>query len=47
MWGPRGAVTRRERFFARGVRDVLTLLGIIFLAAAVFELLVATVGYQR
>ncbi len=47
MWGPRGPVTRRERFFARGVRDVLTLLGIIFLAAAVFELLVATVGYQR
>ena len=47
MWGPRGAVTRRERFFARGLRDVLTLLGIIFLAAAVFELLVATVGYQR
>ena len=33
MWGARGAVTRRERFFARGLRDVLTLLGIIFLAA--------------
>ena len=47
MWGPRGPVTRRERFFARGVRDVLTLLGIVFLAAAVFELLVATIGYQR
>ena len=47
MWGHRGAVTRRERFFARGVRDVLTLLGIAFLAVGVFEFLVATVGYQR
>jgi hypothetical protein len=47
MWGSRGAVTRRERFFARALRDVLTLIGIIFLAAGVWELLVATVGYQR
>jgi hypothetical protein len=44
MWGPRAAVTRRERFFARAVRDVLTLLGIGFLAAAVYQLLVATIG---
>ena len=44
MWGPRGAVTIRERFFARAVLDVLTLLGIGFLAAAVYQLLVATIG---
>ena len=44
MWGPRAAVTRRERFFARAVRDVLTLVGIGFLAAAVYQLLVATIG---
>jgi hypothetical protein len=41
MWGMRGAVTRRERAFARLVRDVLTLLGIAFLAAGVFAVLVA------
>jgi hypothetical protein len=45
VWGPRGAVTRRERVFARVVRDVLTLVGIAWLAAGVFELLSATVGY--
>jgi hypothetical protein len=44
MWGPRGAVTKRERFIARAVRDVLTLLGIGFLAAAVYQLLVGTIG---
>ena len=44
MWGPRAAVTRRERFFARAVRDVLTLVGIGFLAAAIYQLLVATIG---
>jgi len=44
MWGPRAAVTKRERFFARAVRDVLTLVGIGFLAAAVYQLLVATIG---
>jgi hypothetical protein len=44
MWGPRTAVTKRERFFARAVRDVLTLVGIGFLAAAVYQLLVATIG---
>jgi hypothetical protein len=44
MWGPRAAVTRRERFFARAVRDVLTLVGIGFLAASVYQLLVATIG---
>lgn len=38
-WGPRGAVTRREKAFARAVRDALTLVGIAFLAAGVFELL--------
>ena len=40
IWGPRGPVNRRERGFARATRDVLTLLGIGFLAAAVFQLLV-------
>ena len=44
MWGPRGPMTRREKFAARLVRDVLTLLGIAFLAAAVYQLLVALVG---
>jgi len=42
--GTRGAVTKRERFIARAVRDVLTLLGIGFLAAAVYQLLVGTIG---
>jgi hypothetical protein len=37
-------VTRREKTFARVLRDVLTLIGIAFLAGAVFELLAATVG---
>jgi hypothetical protein len=45
MWGPRGAMNRREKTFARICRDLLTLVGIIWLAAAVFELLTATVGY--
>lgn len=44
VWGPRGAATRREKAFARVVRDALTLVGIAFLAAAVFELLAATIG---
>jgi hypothetical protein len=44
MWGARGAVNRRERFVARRIRDVLTLIGIAFLAAGVFEILRATVG---
>lgn len=44
MWGPRGAVNRRERFVARRVRDALTLVGILFLATGVFEVLRATVG---
>lgn len=44
MWGPRSAVTKREKFVARAVRDVLTLVGIGFLAAAVYQLLVATIG---
>jgi len=45
MWGPRGAMNRREKTFARICRDLLTLVGIVWLAAAVFELLTATVGY--
>jgi hypothetical protein len=47
VWGPRGPVNRREKTFARIVRDALTLLGIAFVAAGVFELLVATIGYSR
>jgi hypothetical protein len=45
VWGPRGAINRREKTFARICRDGLTLVGIIWLAAAIFELLTATVGY--
>ena len=45
MWGPRGAMNRREKTFARVARDLLTLVGIIWLGAAVFELLTATIGY--
>jgi len=44
VWGSRGAVTRREKSFARVLRDLLTLVGIAFLAGAVFELLAATIG---
>jgi hypothetical protein len=45
MWGPRGAMNRREKSFARICRDLMTFVGILFLAAAVFELLSATIGY--
>lgn len=45
VWGPRAAVTRREKAFARLVRDGLTVLGIVFLAAAVFELLSAALSH--
>ena len=45
VWGPRAAVTRREKFFVRLLRDALTLVGIVFLAAGTFEFLGATVGY--
>jgi hypothetical protein len=45
MWGPRGPANRRERFFARALKDVLTLVGIAFLAFGVFELLVGFFGY--
>jgi hypothetical protein len=45
MWGPRSAMNRREKTFARICRDLMTFVGIAFLAAAVFELLSATVGY--
>jgi len=44
VWGQRGAMTRREKTFAHVVRDVLILVGIAFLAGAVYELLVATIG---
>ncbi len=44
VWGPRSAENRRERLFARAVRDVLTLVGIAFLAAGVFAVLAATIG---
>jgi hypothetical protein len=45
VWGPRGAMNRREKTFARICRDLLTLVGIVWLAAGVFELLTATIGY--
>jgi hypothetical protein len=45
VWGPRGAMNRREKTFARIVRDALTLVGIGLLAAAAFEFLSATIGY--
>jgi hypothetical protein len=44
VWGARSAENRRERMFARVVRDALTLIGIAFLAAGVFAVLVATIG---
>jgi hypothetical protein len=44
MWGSRGPMNKRERAFARGVRDVLTLIGILFLGGGVFALLTAIVG---
>ena len=44
VWGSRGPMNKRERAFARGVRDALTLIGICFLAAGVFALLTAIVG---
>ena len=44
MWGPRGPMNKRERFFARRVRDALTLIGIAFLAGGVYEVLTAFVG---
>jgi hypothetical protein len=45
MWGPRGPMNRREKSFARVCRDLLAFVGLAFLAAAIFELLTATVGY--
>jgi hypothetical protein len=44
MWGPRGAINRREKTAARIVRDVLALLGVAFLAAGVFQLGVLVFG---
>jgi hypothetical protein len=46
IWGPRGAMNKRERFIARRVRDVLMLVGIGFLAGAVYEILTAFVGTE-
>jgi hypothetical protein len=45
VWGPRGAVNRREKFFAGAARDGLKLLAIAFLALGTLEFLSATVGY--
>jgi hypothetical protein len=45
MWGPRGAMNRREKFFAGAARDGLKLLAIAFLALGTLEILAATVGY--
>jgi hypothetical protein len=44
VWGSRGPVNRRERAFARVVRDALILLGIGFLTGGVYALLTAIVG---
>lgn len=45
VWGARGPVNRREKFFARAARDGLTLIGILWLALGTLEFLSATVGY--
>ncbi len=45
VWGPRGAMNRREKFFAGAARDGLKLLAIVFLALGTLEFLSATVGY--
>jgi hypothetical protein len=45
MTGRRSPASRWERAFARVLRDSLTVLGIVFLAAGAFELLGATVGF--
>jgi hypothetical protein len=44
VWGRRGPMNRRERAFARAVRDALTLVGIVLLGGAVYALLTAAVG---
>jgi hypothetical protein len=44
VWGTRGAVTRREKAFAHVVRDAITLIGIAFLGAAIYELIAAATG---
>ena len=41
LWGPRGPINRREKTFARICRELLIAVGIAWLAAAVFELLIA------
>ena len=46
IWGPRGPTNKRERFVARRVRDALTLVGIAFLAGAVYEVLTAFLGTE-
>jgi hypothetical protein len=44
VWGRRGPMNKRERAFARAVRDTVTLIGIIFLGGAVYALLTAAVN---
>ena len=44
VWGRRGPMNKRERAFARALRDTLTLIGIIFLGGAVYALLTAAVN---
>lgn len=46
IWGLRGPMNRRERFIAHRVRDALTLVGIAFLAGAVYEILTAFVSTE-
>jgi hypothetical protein len=44
VWGSRGPMNKRERAFARVIRDALTLIGICFLGGGVFALVTAIVG---
>jgi len=43
VWGSRGPMNKRERAFARLIRDALTLIGICFLGGGVFALVTAIV----
>jgi hypothetical protein len=44
IWGRRGPMNKRERAFARAVRDTVTLIGIVFLGAGVYALLTAAIN---
>ncbi|MEI8106041.1 MAG: hypothetical protein WCH31_09420 [Actinomycetes bacterium] len=44
IWGPRAAMNRREKFVSRLARDILTLIGIAWLAVGTFELIRGTIG---